>query len=79
VPVFFVGTFGQSLGSNPIGQAMHALPTYYLADALAQALANRATTGSLVLDGAVVLASIAVLDAAALRILRRQAAVASVI
>lgn len=79
IPVFFVGTLGQPLQNTVFAQVLHALPTYYLADALAQALASRASVGPLLLDGAVVLACTAVLCVAAAQLLRRQAAVASVI
>lgn len=79
IPVFVVGSFGQQLQNTAFAQALHVLPTYYLADALAQALTGRAAVGPLLLDAGIVLGCTAVLCIAAAQLLRRQAAVASVI
>lgn len=79
LPIFFVGTFGQLFGSNPITSVVKVLPTYYIADGVFNAIQNQSTSGSLALDLSVILGSIAVLFLVSGWLLRRQASVASTI
>jgi ABC-2 type transport system permease protein len=80
VPTFFVGPVGQLVpGSGVVGQAIKAVPTYYLAQGIFNALGNQTTLQSLALDVGVVAASTALLFATAAWALRRQAAVVSTI
>ncbi len=77
VPLFFVGLFAQIFTNNPFLPFIKALPTYYIADGVSNALLNRATFDNTLLDVGVVLGSIIVLLVAASWGLHRQAAVAA--
>lgn len=73
VPIFFAGSLSVSFGSNALGQIVHLLPTYYLADGVINALQVRSTAATVTLDLAVVAGSILALFVAAVWVLRRQA------
>lgn len=79
IPSFFVGPLGQLLQGNPVASVMQAVPTYYLAQGIFNALGSQTTPESLALDVGIVGACIVVLFAGALWTLRRQAAVVSTI
>ncbi len=78
IPIFFVGSVGLSL-NNPVTQAVKVLPTYWLADGVANALQNRAAIGNTLIDVAIVVGSVLVLFLLAVWGLRRQASVVSTI
>ena len=75
IPVFFVGLFAQLFQNNPFTPFIRALPTYYIADGVSNAIQGRSTFGSILLDGCIVVGSILVFIAIATWSLRRQAAV----
>lgn len=79
IPIFFVGTFAQLLGSNPFTTIVKVLPPYYIADSIINALTNSSTTASVTLDACVILGCIVLLFLVATWLLRRQAAVVSII
>lgn len=79
IPVFFVGTFGQLFGNNPFSVLIKVLPTYYIADGVANALSGQASWSSTLLDVGIVLACIMLIFLLAVSLLRRQAAIASTI
>jgi ABC-2 type transport system permease protein len=79
IPVFAVGPFAQLFQSSPLLTLVKALPTYYLADGVFNALQNLTTPSGLALDAGVAVGSIVVVFAVAVWSLRRQAAVASTI
>lgn len=79
VPVFFAGNFGEALQNNPIALAMRGVPTYYLANGVNSALQNRAVTGEVAVNVAVVLGSAVALFLLAAWMLRRQAVVLSTV
>ena len=79
LPVFVVGIFSQLIGNNPFTNVIKVLPTYYLADGIANALAGQAGWGNTLLDGGVVLGCIVVIFLVAVTLLRRQASVAAII
>jgi len=79
LPVLFVGQLGQLLGGGPFVQAIKALPTYYMADGISNAMTSQGTFANALLDISVTLGSIVVLLAIATWALRRQAAVVAAI
>jgi ABC-2 type transport system permease protein len=79
VPSFFVGPLGQLFQGSPVTNVMKAVPTYYLAEGIINALGSQTTPTSLTLDAGIVGACIVVLFVGALWALRRQAAVVSTI
>jgi ABC-2 type transport system permease protein len=79
VPSFFVGPLGQLFQGNAVTNVIKAVPTYYLAEGIINALGSQTTPESLALDVGVVGACILVLFVGALWLLRRQAAVVSTI
>jgi ABC-2 type transport system permease protein len=79
IPSFFVGPLGQLFQSNPVAGVMKAVPTYYLAEGIINALEGQTTSQRLALDVGIVAACTALLFAGALWALRRQAAVVSTI
>ncbi len=79
IPSFFVGPLGQLFQGNPVTTVMQALPTYYLAQGIFNALGSQTTPGSLALDVGIVGACIVVIFIGAAWTLRRQAAVVSTI
>lgn len=79
IPAFFVGPFGQVLQGNPVADVMKAVPTYYLAEGIINALQSQSSAGTLTLDVGIVGGCIVLLFGGALWALRRQAAVVSTI
>lgn len=79
IPVFFVGSFGAAFGSGGVTQAIKVLPTYWLADGIANAIVNQSVLGTVLLDAGIVVGSTLVLFLIAVWSLRRQASVVSTI
>ena len=79
VPVFFVGAFSQFFGNNPFSIIIKVLPTYYIADGVANALSGQASWNGTLLDIGIVLACIVLIFLIAVSLLRRQAAIAATI
>jgi ABC-type multidrug transport system permease subunit len=79
LPIFFVGPFALLLAGNSFAQTIKVLPTYYLADGVANAIQTQSTFNGTVLDIGIVLASIVVLFLIAVWSLRRQAAIVGTI
>ena len=75
IPVFFVGIFAPLFLNNPFLPFIRALPTYYIADGVSNAIQSRSTLGSILLDGGIIIGSIIVLIAIATWSLHRQASV----
>jgi ABC-2 type transport system permease protein len=78
-PSIFVGVLGLLLQGSPVTQAIKALPTYYMAQGTYDAVQNLSTSGSVLLNGGIVLASTVIVLAIAVWALRRQAEVAATI
>jgi ABC-2 type transport system permease protein len=79
VPAILANPFNQGAADSPVAQAMHAVPTYYLADGTLNAMLKQGTLGSIVLDIAVLLGCTLAFVAAAAWSLRRQMTVAGMI
>lgn len=80
IPVFFVGPFSTLLGtSGGVAQVVKALPTYWLADGIINAMMNQSVLGTVLLDAGIVIASTLLLFMLAVWSLRRQASVVSAI
>jgi ABC-2 type transport system permease protein len=75
----FVGQLGQIVGNGLILQIARLLPTYYLAEGVANATQNLGSLGSNLIDTGVILVSTLVLFAISAWELRRQSAVAAII
>lgn len=80
IPVFFVGPFSTLLGtSGGVAQVVKALPTYWLADGVINAMMNQSVLGTVLLDAGIAIASTLLLFMLAVWSLRRQASVVSAI
>ncbi len=79
IPVFFVGPVGEVLVGSGATQFVKALPTYWLADGVSNAIFNQSTLTTTLLDAGIVLGSTLVLFLLAVWGLRRQASVVGTI
>lgn len=75
----FVGPLGELMGSNLVSRIAKLMPTYYIAEGVANASQGLGTPASHLLDIGVVLASTIILLAVSAWVLRRQSAVAAMI
>lgn len=79
IPGLFTGLLGSLFGSNPVGQAMKFIPTYYIANGGYEAIQNQGALSEHLLNISVILGSTLILLAITGWILRRQAVVAATI
>ncbi len=79
IPVFFVGAFSSIFGNNPFSTIIKVLPTYYIADGVANALSGQASWSGTLLDVGIILACIMLIFLTAVSLLRRQAAITATI
>lgn len=77
LPGVFSGPLAPLVASNPIGQALRIIPTYYIVDGVYNAIHNQGTWGNMLLDGGIIAGCTVVLLAVSTLLLRRQAAVAA--
>lgn len=75
IPAVFSSSLGMLFGNNTILKFMRALPTYYMADGLLNALQGQGTIGSILLDLLITLGCTLLCLGAALWILHRQVVV----
>jgi ABC-2 type transport system permease protein len=79
IPGLFTGLLGSLFGSNPVGQAMKFIPTYYIANGAYEAIQNQGALSEHLLNISVILGSTFILLAITGWILRRQAAIVATI
>jgi ABC-2 type transport system permease protein len=79
IPIFFVGSFGAMFGGGAVGQVVKALPTYWLAEGISNAMGTQSSLGTVVLDSSIVVGSTMLLFLLAVWSLRRQASVTGAI
>lgn len=78
-PSILVGPLAALMGTNPITQALKALPTYYMIDGIYNAIQGQAAPGNTLLDLSITAGTTLLLFLLTVWFLRRQAAVAATI
>jgi ABC-2 type transport system permease protein len=79
IPTVFASPLGTLFGNSLLLEALHLLPTYYMAVGLMDALQNQGTIGSALLDLAVTVVWTVACLVAAILLLHRQTAVTATI
>jgi len=75
----FVGHLGELMGKSPVLQVAKIIPTYYLAEGVVNAIQNRGSLGSNLLDIGVILGCSVLFLAISAWALRRQSAVLAIV
>ncbi len=77
LPMFFVGPFAQLLGNSAFNQIIKILPTFYIADGAANAIAGTSALSATMVDVSITVGFIVTLALLSLYELRRQVALVS--